>query len=108
MMSVLQSASKNLIAAEETHYTLVLSNRSESDTGTSEAGDISDGDICRVGFEGDTVIASLIDKVLDGDVLGSPSVDTIGVFQPTLSVICSLLVSFASIMEGGSRRTEGL
>jgi hypothetical protein len=108
MISVLWSASRILIARKGTHNTLVLSNRSESDTGTSVAGDIPDGDIGRVGLKSDTVITSLIDKVLDGDVLRSPSVDTIGVFQPTLSVICSLLVNFASIMEGGSKRTEGL
>jgi hypothetical protein len=47
-----------------TYDTLVLGDGAESDTRTSITGDVPDGDIGRVGLQGNAVITTLIDHIL--------------------------------------------
>jgi hypothetical protein len=111
--------------AEVTHNTLVLCDTAESDTGSSPASDVSHVDRGRVGLEGDTVVTSLVDKVLcpvsvprgkteqtsrltNGDVVRSVSVQTVGVLQPTLVVLPRLQGSGLRLRTSLNPLTSGL
>lgn len=62
MISVYKSV-QWLVNIRWTYDTLVLGDGAECNTGTTVTSDISNGDIGRVGFQGDTVITTLVDHV---------------------------------------------